>query len=294
MKIYIPLLYSEKIKRPGKQFFLYQILGEDFAVLLLSFTCFSDYPLSNAIGLFLLQIAFWCIYEIGYVENDVIGDKFEDKAILSYNYSSFQYSFRWWQPWLWAFSLSVLGVSVLHQDIVLGSHPISTLISSDYNYYLFHLLEKFESLLFWIIFLLVLRFIFHIYNHLNKQSRVWFYLLLQSCRYCGFLVLLTTNVVGLMFLISKILTRSIQYIVYRYMGGTNSDWPKDFPRYFFCLLIYMLLLLVITLNNRDFSLIINYQFPLIVVFCLLRGIKHFKKVFSQFVHVREDGSNQVV
>ena len=291
MKIYIPLIYSEKIKRPGEKYFLYHILGEDFLILFLSFTCFSSHPLSNIAGLFLLQIAFWCIYEIGYVENDIIGEKFEDKAVLSYNYNSYEYSFRWWQPWTWAVSLSLLGTVLVSKDIVIGSNSITTLLSSEYNY---KLLQVFEGFLLWIAFLLGLRLLFHVYNNLNKQSRVWFYLLLQACRYCGFLVLLTTNLIGLMLLISKILTRSIQYILYRYLGGKNSDWPMDFPRYFFCLLIYLLLLFIVAVNNRDLSLIINYQVPLIIAFCFLRGSKHFKQVFSQFIHVREDGSNRVI
>ena len=126
-----------------------------------------------------------------------------------------------------------------------------------------------------------------------QQSRVWFYLLLQGFRYCGYLILLTTNIVGLTLLMSKILTRSIQYILYRYMGGKQSDWPMEFPRYFFCLIIYLFLLVTYALNNRDLSLIINYQVPLIVGFCLVRGAKNFKKIASQFVHVSEDGSNQV-
>ncbi|MEM8672904.1 MAG: hypothetical protein AAGF83_03370 [Cyanobacteria bacterium P01_G01_bin.67] len=290
MKIYIPLFYSEKIKRPGQKYFLYHILGEDFAILLLSFTFFSSHPLSNVIGLFLLQIAFWCIYEVGYVENDIIGEKFEDKAVLSYNYDSYEYSFRWWQPWIWAFCLSILGIIVLREDIFLSRNLLDLSLAGE-----FHLeqIQLFSGFLSWVGFLLALRLLFHIYNNLNKQSRVWFYLLLQSFRYCGYLVLLTTNIVGLIFLVSKILTRSIQYILYRYMGGKNSDWPMDFPRYFFCLLIYLLLLGIFTINNRDLSLILNYQAPLIVVFCLLRGAKNFQKVSSQFIHVREDGSNRV-
>ena len=84
MKIYLPLLYSEKVKRPDKRYFLNNILGEDYIILLLSFAYSSSHFLSNAVGLFFLQIAFWCIYELGYIENDVVGEKFEDKAILSY------------------------------------------------------------------------------------------------------------------------------------------------------------------------------------------------------------------
>ncbi|MEM7595639.1 MAG: hypothetical protein AAF383_29740 [Cyanobacteria bacterium P01_A01_bin.83] len=290
MKIYIPLLYSEKIKRPGQKYFLYHIIGEDFIVLLLSFTTFSSHPLANAIGLFLLQIAFWCIYEIGYVENDIIGEKFEEKAVLSYNYDSYEYSFLWWQPWLWGFCLSALGIFIIRKDIVLNNQFFDILLSAQLNSELIQISKGFVC---WVGFLLGLRYLFHIYNNLNKQTRVWFYLLLQNLRYCGYLVLLTTNVIGLIFLFSKILTRSIQYILYRYMGGRNKDWPMDFPRYFFLLLIYLLLLCTFAVNKRDLSLLINYQVPLIIVFCLLRGLKNFQKVSSQFINVREDGSNRV-
>jgi hypothetical protein len=267
------------------------ILGEDLLVLLLAFTFVSHHPGINALGLFLLQLSFWCVYEIGYIENDIIGEKFEDQAVLSYRYNSSQYSFQLWQPWIWAFALAVFGITLLHQEIALKGAYLSTIISDDYHLGLWKISK---SLLYWGAFLLALRYLFHIYNHLNKQSRVWFYFLLQACRYCGYLVLLTTNITGLVLLISNVLIRSIQYILYRYMGGENGDWPKDFPRYFFFLLIYLLILSAIALNNRDISSILNYQVLAIISFCLIRGGKHFLKVFSQFVHVSQDSSNQIV
>lgn len=291
MKIYIPLLYSEKVKRPNKKFFLLTVLGEDFPILLLSFTFISSHPLSNAIGLFLLQISFWCIYEIGYIENDIIGEKFEDKAVLSYNYNSFQYSFQLWQPWVWAVILSLSGITMIDRDLVIEGANIT---ASLFNNYDLQMLQISKGLVYWFTFLLVIRFLFHVYNHLNKQSRVWFYLLLQACRYCGYLVLFTTNTVGLVLLVSKILTRSIQYVLYRYLGGKNSDWPMYFPRYFFYLLIYLIILGAIAANERDIFLIFNYQVLTISIFCLLRGAKHFQQVFFQFHHVSKDSSNRVV
>lgn len=291
MKIYIPLLYSEKVKRPGKNYILLNVLGEDFLVLLLSFTFVSAYPLLNAIGLLFLQISFWCVYEIGYIENDHIGDKFEDKAVLSYNYHSYEYSFQLWQPWVWALILSILGVLTLQQDITININSLGISLFETENQGLF---QVSSSLLYWMAFLLILRFLFHIYNHLNKQSRVWFYLLLQGCRYCGYLVILTTNSIGLVLLISKVIIRSIQYILYRYMGGKSADWPKFFPRYFFCLLIYLFVLGTIAANERDLALIFNYQVLAVIIFCLVRGYKHFRKVLSQVVHVAQDSSNRVV
>lgn len=289
MKIYIPLFYSEKIKRPDRRYFLNNIIGEDFIILLLSFTYASTSPWLNAMGLFLLQMSFWCIYELGYIENDVIGDKFEDKAILSYNYKSYEISFGFWQPWLWSLTLSILGIAVLVQDFT----PINffgNFSSEEYSNYLWVVCQNFA---YWVVFLLVLRGLFHKYNYINKQSRVWLYLILQAFRYCGFLVVLSTNTVGLMLLVSSIMTRSIQYILYRYLGGKNSSWPMDFPRYFFCLLIYLVLLGILAANDRDLALLFNPQVLFISAFCLLRGAKHFYKVISQFLPVSEDGSNQV-
>lgn len=291
MKIYIPFLYSEKIKRPDKNFLLSTVLGEDLPILLLAFSFASFHPVANVLGLFLLQVSFWCIYEIGYIENDILGEKFEDKAVLSYNYNSYQYSFQLWQPWIWTIAFSVLGIAILHQEIVIEGVHLSKAIFGDYDLELFQISESF---LYWIAFLIVLRFLFHIYNHLNKQSRIWFYLLLQTCRYCGYLVLLTTNTVGLVLLISKILIRSMQYALYRYMGGQSGDWPMDFPRYFFYLLIYLLILSATAANERDVSLLFNYQVLAIIAFCLARGSRHFQKVFLNFVHVSKDSSNKVV
>jgi hypothetical protein len=291
VNFYIPFIYSEKVKRPDKNFFLLTVLGEDLAILLLAFTFASTPHWNNALGLFLLQASFWCIYEIGYIENDILGEKFEDQAVLSYNYNSYKYSFQLWQPWAWAFGLAILGIKVLHQEAVLKGIHLPYVIFGNYHQELFSLAG---SLFYWAAFLLVLRFLFHIYNHLNKQSRVWFYFLLQTCRYGGYLVLLTTNIVGLVLLISKILIRSMQYILYRYMGGKDSDWPKDFPRYFFFLLIYLLILMAIAVNEGNFSLVFNYQVLAIIVFCVLRGSKHFQKVFSQFLSVSKDSSNRIV
>lgn len=290
MNFYIPFLYSEKVKRPDKNFFLLTVLGEDLAILLLAFSFAPTPHWSNALGVFLLQASFWCIYEIGYIENDILGEKFEDQAVLSYNYNSYKYSFQLWQPWVWALGLAILGIKVLHQEIALKGIQIPHTIFGNNYQEIFPIAGSFLS---WAAFLLVLRFLFHIYNHLNKQSRVWFYFLLQTCRYGGYLVLITTNIVGLVLLVSKVLIRSMQYILYRYMGGKDNNWPKDFPRYFYFLLIFLLMLMAIATNEGNFSLIFNYQVLAIIAFCVLRGVKHFQKVFSQLLPVSKDGSNQI-
>lgn len=289
MKYYLPLVYSEKVKRPNKKYILNNIFGEDSLLLLLAYI-YGSPSLLNAIGLLFLQLSFWCIYELGYIENDIVGDKFEDRAVLSYNYKTFNYTFRLWEPWVWSIFLSIIGTVLLKNNLAIDSNPFSRSLF-DNNVSELYLVSI--GLVFWLAFLLVLRALFHIYNNLNKQSRVWFYVLLQACRYCGYLVLLTTNQIGLFLLFSIIITRCILYILYRYMGGKSQDWPMEFPRYFFCLLLYSILIISVALNERDPSLILNFQVLLITLFCIARGGKQFYKIKSQFVHVSKDSSNRV-
>ena len=285
MKFYIPLLYSVKVKKPKKNYFLRNIIGEDFIILLLAFAYDSTHFWQTTIILFLLQISFWCVYELGYIENDTIGEKFEDKAILSCNYGSYEY-FPSWQPWGWSFILSAIAILFIYFNLE-DFFNLTLNLDSD------RLRNITKNYLLWIAFLVNLRWMFYVYNHINKQSRVWFYLLLQTCRYCGYLILFTASTVGLMLLISKTATRSIQYILYRYAGGNSNSWPINFPRYFFYLLIFILLTGVVAINERDLSLILNSQMLIIAIFCFARGYGHFYKVFLQFVSVKKDGSSHI-
>lgn len=290
MKIYIPLLYSEKVKRPGKNYFIKYILGEDFIIIILSFVFSASRLLSSIAGLFFLQMAFWCVYELGYIENDKVGEKFEEKAVLSASYKSYESSFGIWQPYLWSLCLSAIGVFLLVKD----EAPTNVTLDFIPNQFSFDLIWFSQALAAWITFLCATRLIFSLYNYLNKQSRVWLYSVLQALRYVGFLTVVSTNIVGIMFALSTILTRSIQYIIYRYLSVKNSTWPMDFPRYFFCYLIYLLLIIVIAANNRDISLLLNIQVLLISLFCVGRGFKHFRQVYSQFIPISKDGSNKVL
>ena len=185
--------------------------------------------------------------------------------------------------------LSALGILTLAKDKAATALPFNFLP----NQYSIDPLWVSQELAYWIIFLVALRILFYIYNYINKQSRVWLYFLLQAFRYCGFLIVLPANIAGLVLLLSSILTRSIQYTLYRYLGGKSGSWPMDFPRYFFCLLIYLVILGAIAANDRNLSTIFNPQVLLISAFCLLRGCKHFYRVCAQFLPVSEDGSSQI-
>ena len=145
----------------------------------------------------------------------------------------------------------------------------------------------------WISFLLATRLCFWIYNHLNKHTRTWLYLVLQSFRYYGFVVVTTTNLIGTSLLCSHILSRTMLYIVYRYSGGNADNWPKQVPEKLLRWLIFMFVLSAIAIGTGDLSLWSSWQTWAIVIWCLLQGQRQILRVMSQFKPLVRDGSNRV-
>lgn len=292
---YIPLQYTVKVKKVRKNYLIRVILGEDFLIILLAFNWFTSHPLGNALGLLSIFISFWCIYEIGYIENDLVGKKFEQAPVLSSSYASYEKNFRSWQPWISAIVLATVGILVVQfanepsfWDLF-GAKSVKTWeISND----LMILLTK---LAVWLLFLMLVRGLFRIYNYANKQTRVWLYSILQTCRCYGFLTIFQTNTLGIILLMSHTIARSIPYIIYRYIGGKTEDWPKQFPIGFFRFLLYIFLLVSLTIASPDFplSLLIDKQAILIALFCLVRGSRHCWRVLSGLKPVWKDSSNKI-
>ncbi len=147
--------------------------------------------------------------------------------------------------------------------------------------------------LYWAAFLASVRLCFWVYNHLNKHTRTWLYLLLQSFRYYGFLAITATNSVGTSILSAQILSRSILYIVYRYAGGNADSWPKEVPVKLLRCLIFIFLLSAIALGTHSLELWQTWQTWAIILWCLVQGNKQIRAMLSQVKPVFEDGSNDV-
>ena len=291
--IYLPLLYLGKVKRAGQNYFLKSVLAEDFPLLLLAFTWGVNNPLWHSLGILLLLVSFWCIYELGYYENDVVGEKYEEKPVLSEKYLSSKSSpirVISWQAWIWAVGLGSIGVVAL--DIGLGLVPLANdgLVATSHQLFKLNILP----LAYWTGFLIFSRFCFWIYNYCNKQTRIWLYFLIQSCRYYGFAAVTPINFIGASLLSSNILSRSMLYILYRYAGGNRSDWPAQIPDKFLRLLIFIALLATITIGVNSFAAFRTWQAGVILLWLIVRGTSQIKAVIGQFKLVTQDGSNGAV
>ncbi|ERT05216.1 hypothetical protein M595_4825 [Lyngbya aestuarii BL J] len=133
------------------------------------------------------MLSFWCIYEVGYIENDRVAERFEKSPVLSETYSLYRKEIKLGQPWIWAGIFAIPGLILLNysDDCLLSLDLPSPLFSGVINITL------------WFGFLLLVRTSYWMYNHIDKQTRVGLYLILQIYKTFGFLLITTTNLVGI-------------------------------------------------------------------------------------------------
>ena len=76
--LYYPGRYLMKVKRPDDRLYIVRsILWEDFTLWILCSVALAAAPVLHVAGLLLLLVSFWCIYERGYVDNDLVAHRFE-------------------------------------------------------------------------------------------------------------------------------------------------------------------------------------------------------------------------
>jgi phosphoserine phosphatase len=286
--LYFPMMYIHKVKRVGEKYISKAILLDDLPIFLLSLSWLSSQPILHGLGILFLLFSFWCIYEFGYYENDLVAEKYEKKPTLSDTYYDSQITINWWLVFIWALLLGSIGIFFLEASEKIDFFKIDYLISHR---------EEIASLyivLFgtWTVFLLISRFCFWIYNYVNKPTRIWLYFVLQFTRYFGFLVVTKTNLVGISLLLVQVLSRSISYLVYRYAGGNKENWP-DLQEKFLRWFLFTFTIVGLSFAQTDIFLLINWQTATIFVWCTFRGTNHIKQAINSFGLIQQDKSKKI-
>lgn len=273
---YIPFLYLERGKRPGQKYFIKNIIADDWLVLILAIAWISPYPALQSIMMLFLLLSFWCIYEYGYVDNDIIAETFEQKPTLSATYQNYKNRVKLLQVWLWAIILAIPGLFLL-EVIKLQLTPKTinlSLLSS----------MGLDGVL-WLTFLSVVFGCFWSYNRLDKQTRIWLYFCLQASKCFGFLIVTTTNSIGIMLFASQVLARWIAYIVYRV--GKHTEW-MEFPGEFFRCFLFTFLIISVALGTGELSILLSWQTLVIFAWCAYRGRRQFVKICRQAYPIYKD------
>ena len=296
-EFYVPLFYSEKIKNPGKFHILKRVVLGHWVFGVIAWSCISPHPLTNAFSLLLLTLSYWCVYEIGYQENDDIASKYERRPTLSSTYCQYRSHINlgtpW--PWVWAAMLAIPGCllfslsqqtvesSLLNEGLSSISLSMSrlTAVSGDGVS-----IEMLRILPAWFAFLAVVRVTFGFYNRVNEATRVWIYPLLQIQQLFGFSLLGSTNAIGSLLLLSLTFSRWIQYCVYR-CGGDRKGFPINLG----CLVLFTLLFTTLCLSSPDRTSWFTAQAVVAFSYCSLRSAKKIIELKSTVGWLRQHPVN---
>jgi hypothetical protein len=210
---YIPFYYLVKIKCLGWRFVRSVLIFDEYVLLALCYSMVQPIFLAHVAGVFLLLLSFWIIYEVGYMENDIVAERFEVDPVLNELYTKNKNRICFVEPWFWAVTLAAPGVTLVQWG---NGNPVfaqwweegifsRTPTAADF----------FMPFSVWILVLIVLRLVYYGYNHVDKLSRVWIYLPLQLLKSFGFLAVSTSTPAGIVAMISQALGRWVVYLVYR-------------------------------------------------------------------------------
>jgi len=199
--IYFPFRYISKVKHPGQNYFLKTVVAEDWAFAVLATSLLSSQPVLHATAVALLIASFWCVYEVGYMENDLVAEQLESDGKLSQAYEHNKGMIYFTVPWVWAILFSLPGLFIL--GVIDGQFSWAPVVF---------------AILIWMSILIGVRVFFHIYNYSNKPTRIWLYPALQAFKSIGVLAVTTTNVLGATLLMAQIMARWNLYLIYRFSG----------------------------------------------------------------------------
>ena len=242
---YVPLRYTVEGKYANRRYFTYQILQEDFALLLLAYAFSPLY----VVGLWFLFLSLYAIYEIGYFDNDHIAARKEEKPVVSEAALQFASHPRI-KPWVWSFILAACGILPLYYagDI---SFSLPT------------------TLFVWLVILVSVYSAFYVFNRISPRKRIPVFPLLHILKTFSFVVILPLTLIGILLLAAQVLSISTNYLIYR-LGGKLEKFNRQLWRMLFFLVCCIAVYIVVTptLSTNDYI-----RFALIIVWGALRTVE---------------------
>lgn len=265
--IWVPYYYTAKIKR-YPQFFIRQVLLEELPIVLLVFGLFGmGLQTGSWIALILMFMALISVYEIGYADNDRIGESKEANPKLSDAYKALG-KFRIAPfAWFWAIILTAIGVAFL---------PINAQEAAIARLSLPANAGTFDSYLMlmamWLGVILVSQLAFAIFNRAPLGWRVFAYVPLHVSKYFGFALIFASNLIGLVFLAAH-LVRTWSIYAIRRAGGDVDYVASQLVR----LVFFLLLLGILVLERGTETVFAVWQTWLILAFCVIRAVPEITK-----------------
>ncbi|MBK5940703.1 hypothetical protein [Halochromatium roseum] len=246
---YIPFLYSSRGKRTGKQYISQVVLKRDVMVLILAFAWTQPNPLLAAAALLLMHLSFWLVYEIGYQENDVIGEQHEQAPTLASGYSEMRDRMDPTAAWTASLLIAAPGLLLL---LYATDAPTSSSQTP----------QALIALAFgWVCYLIAARQAFRLYNQRQPESRGLLYLLLQLFRSIGYALFIPATTVGAALCIAHVLVSWLPYLAYRYSG-----LRLETPDRLLYIVHFLFIALTLGLMSRDLTTFLTSQSAAILLY----------------------------
>jgi hypothetical protein len=257
--VYLPGQYIALIKHPGEHYIRRAVLQDDYVWWVLTSIALSLSPIGHVIGLLLLLMSFWTIYEMGYADNDKIADQFEAQPALTSAYHEVSVATPSVQPWIWSAVFGVLGLAAIRWP---GTPAV-------------------KDCILWALGLVATYAWFALYNRSTKPARVWMYGGLQISRTAAFALIVPIVPIGAMALAAHILTRWVQYYVYRLMG---KNWPMQTHFGITRLMAFLLLALFLGISV-GWPAVINWTTLALLAWSIFRARRELAQVWTQSIRL---------
>ena len=230
------------------------MIFQDFLIFLLVYSFYNSFAINTFFALFFFLLSFWCIYEVGYFENDLHELKYESehKNLDKLNYvSTLRNTPFEFFAWIWAFSFAAIACLLLESPVC--------------NHFECWYPMAFDVLK-WGGWLLSLRILYRLYNYSEFGIRQFIFPLLQIARLGGPVLFLTTNFLGLFLITSQMASRWLGYLIYR-GGGDERRVRKRIVRH----VIFVILAVGAAVIQNDPRILMTWQFSLMLLWSLLQG-----------------------
>ncbi len=255
-RTYLPGQYISRVKHVGQRYIWRGILQEDFAFWVLASIALASSPIWHVIGLGLLLVSFWAIYERGYVDNDKVGARHEAHPKLSAEFHTHPVATPAVEPWVWAALTGAIGIYAIWLP---GAPTAGAFIR-------------------WGAVLMLTHVWFRMYNRYDKGTRVWLYSGLQVGRTAAFVAVVPVSEIGVAALAAHVVARWIPYYFYRH--GSNRWLTEQFHLTRLMLFCWLTLLLGLA---TGLPAVLNWTGALLLGWNLFRA-RHELRVARRLAH----------
>ena len=263
---YFPFFYTARIKRsPG--FLVKQVFLEELPVILIMFAALHG-PSIVPVFIFLVMIfvSYLLVYEIGYAQNDTIGEQTEAQPKLSEAYYTHRKLRMEPEAWVWATLVTLAAFAVIPMELrvsMLANLGLRDTAPTEAGIFLLTAI--------WMVFLGLSRMVFYAFNHVPLAWRVFVYLPLHATKYFGPLLLLPIHPAGVALGFAQIVRTWSMYAIRR-AGGDEHALSSQMVRLTF-LCMFSVVVFSIAELTRDEAFLLALAFA----FCILRALPEARK-----------------